>query len=154
MFPMRRDISSWQFISMKASHSACLKSYIDMALKLVSKMVEIKNYDTSCTMHLYVVAIHENKKFKWFKEDLILQAYKVTRSMNIPTMSIICESINDQERVKRVGMQCVGSLTYHDCVISSGQENLKIFENLSKGQHSATINLLKVGPKAHMCFID
>lgn len=145
MFPMRRDISSWQFIAMKTGSSGCLKGYMDVSLKLVSKMIEDKNYDTSCTMHLFIIASHENKKFEWLEEELILQACEVTKSMNIPTVSIVCETLNDQERVKRIGMQCVGSITYQKCLNNNRTEqNLKIFKNLSEGQHSATINALKV----------
>lgn len=152
MFPMRRDISSFQFISMKAGNCPCLKSYMDLTLNFVAILYGNKNYDSSCVMHIFLASIRHDHKFKWFKEELILEGYKIARSMSIPTLSAICESLNDQERVKRVGMQCVGSIPYDDFIANASDSTL--FRHLGKGQHSATINVLKVGQKKHMCYLD
>lgn len=68
-------------------------------------------------MHLFAVAIDRDMKSKLFKETLIMEAYKIGRSLGIPLITFIASSRNDQERLKRIGWKVYESYTEKSVIL-------------------------------------
>lgn len=56
-------------------------------------------------LHIPIVSIARNMKGKLFKEDIILQAAKIARSVGAKSISYVATSNNDVERARRVGFK-------------------------------------------------
>lgn len=61
--------------------------------------------DTRITVHVFEVAILRDMKGQLMKERMLLNAYKVARSIGATAMTWICTSNNDKERARRVGLK-------------------------------------------------
>lgn len=59
---------------------------------------------TDLTMHYFMVAVARQAKGRLLKEDILLNAFKIARSVGVDSVTYICTSRNDQERAKRVGL--------------------------------------------------
>lgn len=66
-----------------------------------------KKLDLDLSVHYFVVAIARDYKGKHFKEQLLINAYRIVRSVGATSLTYICTSINDQERARRVGFQVI-----------------------------------------------
>lgn len=62
-------------------------------------------FDTRMTVNLFAAVISRDMKGQLLKERLLLNAYKVARSVGATSMMWICVSNNDQERARRVGLK-------------------------------------------------
>lgn len=92
----------WKFLEKK---SKSVEKIFDFEYEFIkySKIKEFYNFEKS--LHLFAVAIDRNMKSKLFKETLIMEAYKIGRSLGVPLITFIASSRNDQERIKRIGWE-------------------------------------------------
>lgn len=58
---------------------------------------------TDLTVHYFMVAVARSAKGRLLKEDILLNAFKIARSVGVDSVTYICTSRNDQERARRVG---------------------------------------------------
>lgn len=58
---------------------------------------------TDLTVHYFMVAVARQAKGRLLKEDILLNAFKIARSVGVDSVTYICTSRNDQERARRVG---------------------------------------------------
>lgn len=101
--------------------------------------------DTSFAVHAYAVALARHMKGRLLKEQLLLNAYKVARSVGVKSFTWMCTSRNDQERALRVGMRKIDQKNYG--TYTDAQER-KIFTNLDPGEHYASLFGLPVEDRA------
>lgn len=64
-----------------------------------------KNAIADVSLHVTIASIARNMKGKLFKEQIILQAAKIARSVGATSISYIATSNNDIERARRVGFK-------------------------------------------------
>lgn len=57
------------------------------------------------SLHVSIAAIDRNMKGRLFKEEMILQAAKIARSVGAKSISYVATSNNDVERARRVGFK-------------------------------------------------
>lgn len=57
------------------------------------------------SLHISIAAIDRNMKGRLFKEEMILQAAKIARSVGAKSISYVATSNNDVERARRVGFK-------------------------------------------------
>lgn len=72
------------------------------------------------SLHISIASIARNMKGKLFKEEIILQAAKIARSVGATSISYIATSNNDTERARRVGFKVSQNnvcMSYSDCVL-------------------------------------
>lgn len=70
--------------------------------------------DTRVTLHIFAVAIPREMKGQLMKERLLLNAYKVARSVGATAMTWICTSNNDKERARRVGLKVLLIILFYN----------------------------------------
>lgn len=92
----------WKFLEKR---SKSVEKIYDFEYEFIkySKIKEFYNFEKS--LHLFAVAIDRNMKSKLFKETLIMEAYKIGRSLGVPLITFIASSRNDQERIRRIGWE-------------------------------------------------
>lgn len=61
--------------------------------------------DTRVTVHVFAVAHGRDRKGRLMKEHLLLNAYKVARSVGATAFTWIATSNNDKERARRIGLK-------------------------------------------------
>lgn len=101
--------------------------------------------DTTFAVHAFAVSLARHMKGRLLKEQLLLNAYKVARSVGATCFTWMCTSRNDQERALRVGLKKIDQKnfgTYTDAL------EQKIFTNLDPGEHYASLFGLPVGERA------
>lgn len=100
----------WKFLEKK---SKSVEKIYDFEYEFIkySKIKEFYNFEKS--LHLFAVAIDRNMKSKLFKETLIIEAYKIARSLGVPLITFIASSRNDQERIKRIGWE----VYFSQCIV-------------------------------------
>lgn len=57
------------------------------------------------SLHISIASIARDMKGKLFKEEIILNAAKIARSVGASTISYVATSNNDIERARRVGLK-------------------------------------------------
>lgn len=101
---------SWTFVRLLAYAKVTSNSETS---KIVNFFCELMKYstelhtilDTSITVHLFAAVVARDWKGQLLKERLLLNAYKVARSIGATAMTWICTSNNDKERARRVGLK-------------------------------------------------
>lgn len=136
---MRRADWSWPFwrlLAPRRDGSGCeaIVGFQCEFLKYSKRLPEL--LDTTCTVHLFAVANARDRKGALLKEQLLLQTYRVARSVGATACTWIATSGNDQERALRVGMRTVDQKNYGHHRDGAGRV---VFERLDAGEHHACL---------------
>lgn len=100
----------------------------------------LHSLNTDLTVHYFMVAVARQAKGRLLKEDILLNAFKIARSVGVDSVTYICTSRNDQERAKRVGFMASTYSLFHSITASNILYYLQIYCIISWVQPQVSIN--------------
>lgn len=124
----------WRLLGPRRDGSGC-ESIVGFQCEFMKYSKRLhQQLDTECTVHLFAVANARERKGDLLKEQLLLQTYRLARSVGATACTWIATSRNDQERALRVGMRYIDQMNYGHHRDDKGRV---VFERLDAGEHHA-----------------
>lgn len=145
---MWRSDHSWSFWRLMAPlrpDSGCAK-IVGFQCEFMKYSLRLRELlPTEQTLHLFAVAVARDRKGRRLKEQMLLQAYKVARSVGVQSMLWICTSRNDRERALRVGLELIDEKGYGTYTDDGGRA---VFQRLDVGEFYAGLFGVGVSKRA------